>query len=704
MRTGTSSSRQGIERLRKSIKVVVILVLLGYLFLWVMLSTNTYRTKWQPQLRAKTNTTFFGKQGANLLVFTFPVLLTASLGCVYLHLGKKLSGNAEGKSKKSRLAAWKRPALVKGPLGIVSRIELAFFVMFIVLLVWSLSMYLKNGFARITPMSAANHGQKVWEARWEDAGLRLGLVGNIALSFLFFPVTRGSSILRLFGLTSEASVKYHIWLGHIVMAIFTVHGLTYITCWIATDRVNQMIKWQKLETSNLAGELALLAGLGLWATTFGRIRRKLFEVFFFTHHLYILFMVFFILHVSVSYASIMLPGFYLFLVDRYLRFLQSRGNVRLVSARVLPCETFELNFCKSRGLDYRPESIAFINVPSISKLQWHPFTVSSSSSLEPDRLSVVIKTEGSWSKKLYQMLSSPSGLDRLQVSFEGPYGPSSTHFLRHDTLVMVSGGSGITPFMSIIRELIFISQTTQSKTPKILLICAFKNSSSLTMLDLLLPLTNTPSNFSNLQLQIEAYVTRDTEPATHNSKVRTIWFKPSPSDAPISSILGPNSWLCLGLVISSSFIMYLFLMGLITHFYIYPRTTFPNSARVALHVLLTCISIAISGSVAFLWNKNQNATDTKQIQNMETDSQEASPESSEYNSERELESLPYQSLSQATNVHYGKRPDLKKLILECKGSSIKVLASGPKRLRHEVATICSSTPADNLYFESISFS
>lgn len=69
-------------------------------------------------------------------------------------------------------------------------------------------------------------------------------------------------------------------------------------------------------------------------------------------------------------------------------------------------------------------------MPSISKLQWHPFTITSNSKLEPERLSVVIKSEGSWTKKLHKMLSSPSAIDRLEVSVEGPYGPASTNFLR----------------------------------------------------------------------------------------------------------------------------------------------------------------------------------------------------------------------------------------------------------------------------------
>lgn len=82
------------------------------------------------------------------------------------------------------------------------------------------------------------------------------------------------------------------------------------------------------------------------------------------------------------------------------------------------------------GLNYTPTSIIFINVPSISKAQWHPFTISSSSNLEPEKLSVMIKGEGSWSKKLYQLLSSPNPVDRLDVCIEGPYGPISTNFLR----------------------------------------------------------------------------------------------------------------------------------------------------------------------------------------------------------------------------------------------------------------------------------
>lgn len=111
-----------------------------------------------------------------------------------------------------------------------------------------------------------------------------------------------------------------------------------------------MLRWDKIGVSNMAGELALMSGLAMWITSSPNIRRKTFELFFYTHHLYILFIVFFVLHVGTSYSCIMLPGFYLFLVDRYLRFLQSQQKVCLVAARLLPCEAVELNFSKATGI------------------------------------------------------------------------------------------------------------------------------------------------------------------------------------------------------------------------------------------------------------------------------------------------------------------------------------------------------------------
>lgn len=233
-------------------------------------------------------------------------------------------------------------------------------------------------------------------------------------------------------------------------------------------------------------------------------------------------------------------------------------------------------------------------------------------------------------------------------------------------LVLVSGGSGITPFISIIRELIFISNTN-GKAPRVLLVAVFKKSADLTMLDLLLPFSGTSHDISHLQLQIQAYITRDTNPSTASQKLlRSIWFKPSVLDRPVSTVLGSNSWLWLGAIISSSFIIFLLLIGLLNRYCIHPidhntNMIYSYAARSIISGLFLCVSMVIIATLAFVWNKKQNSKDKRQIQSANTPTPMASPvpESWCYEVERELESIGHQSFKQVTTVQYGERPNFK---------------------------------------------
>ncbi|GLT31214.1 hypothetical protein SLA2020_059660 [Shorea laevis] len=99
-----------------------------------------------------------------------------------------------------------------------------------------------------------------------------------------------------------------------------------------------------------------------------------------------------------------------------------------------------------------------------------------------------------------------------------------------------------------------------------------------------------------------------------------------------------------------------------------------------------CVSRAMSATAAVLWTKKQNGK--------ATGSSETSP-AEFHTAEREPESLPHQSLLQATQVHYGRKT---------KSQNIGILVSGPTEMRQEVAGICASGEVENLHFGSISFS
>jgi hypothetical protein len=238
---------------------------------------------------------------------------------------------------------------------------------------------------------------------------------------------------------------------------------------------------------------------------------------------------------------------------------------------------------------------------------------------------------------------------------------------RYETLVMVSGGSGITPFISIIRSLLFKANIEGGKSPKVLLICSFKKSIDLTMIDLILPVSGTALDTSRLQLQIEAYVTREKQPATTNDRklLQTLWFKSNALDEPISAVFGQNSWLYLGIIITTSFILFLLIIAILTRYYIYPidhnsDLIYPYFLRSILSMFFVCVSIVIAATSVFLWNKKQNKA-LRQIKNTSTPT--TSPRSVNHKTDRELESLPFQTFIQTAKIHYGERPDIKSKII-----------------------------------------
>ncbi|MBA0712584.1 hypothetical protein Golax_011675, partial [Gossypium laxum] len=205
------------------VRAIFLVVFAVWLMIWVLLPTKLYKNTWTPNLETTLNSTYFSGQ--------------AAFGCAYLHFQNK-STDSSNHSKRlgldSATALLKRPVGVMAPLGIVSALELTFAAMFVALLIWSLANYLYVSFGNL---HMHKEGEKIWEAKLRSVSLRLGYVGNICWAFLFFPVTRGSSVLPLIGLTSESSIKYHIWLGHLSNILFAAHTIGFIIYWAITNQM-----------------------------------------------------------------------------------------------------------------------------------------------------------------------------------------------------------------------------------------------------------------------------------------------------------------------------------------------------------------------------------------------------------------------------------------------------------------------------------
>ena len=106
------------------------------------------------------------------------------------------------------------------------------------------------------------------------------------------------------------------------------------------------MEWRDIGVANLPGVISLVAGLLMWVTSLPPVRKLNFELFFYTHQLYVVFVLFLALHVGDFIFCIAAGGIFLFMLDRFLRFCQSRRVVEVLSAKCLPCGTVELVLSK----------------------------------------------------------------------------------------------------------------------------------------------------------------------------------------------------------------------------------------------------------------------------------------------------------------------------------------------------------------------
>lgn len=714
------------ETMRKAITCLVLKALLlvifsGWVSIWILRPTKFWTKLWL-RLERKTSTPAFGYTGPDIFLYSFPLILLAALGAIYLQAHRYQDLSLA--KKKVRVKLSRRLIFIRGPLGFVSAAELLTIVIFVGLMGWTLYSYVSNDFSRISPKKVLKSGNHhIWQYKLAKFGTRLGYIGNLCLAVLFLPVTRGLDLLQMIGVHFEMSVKYHIWLGNTMMVIYTLHGVCFSVVWGSRNSlIKELTRWDRTGPANLPGGIALLSGMIMWLTSIKPIRRKFFELFYYTHHLYVVFIVFFALHTNDRHFCTVLSGIFLFLLDRFLRFLQSGRTVKILSARILPCKAVELTLSRHPGLKYVSTSVILLKIPVISRLQWHPFSITSSSSVDKDRISVMIKCQGEWTERLYNFIYA-SHISKirdvsLSASVEGPYGPDSNYFLRYDSLLLIAGGSGVTPFLSILQEI--MSQQLNS-TPRVLLIVVVKKREDLSMLNAISP---TLLHQSGLQsegfLNVEAFVTQeeapDYESPTPNYEFKAVQFETEGINSTIPALLGTESKLWRASLIFTTFVVFLILLGLLNSLFVYPKdhnsyNIYPSWGRRLFINLALAMGICITVCAMSIWKWK---TCMKLIANGHGHSavklDEGRQELPIWEDPGCTDCL---SLLHLDNVHYGRRPDFQGIFSTCAkekfGSNVGVLVSGPQGMQESVASVCrqhcsftnNSTIAFN--FHSISF-
>ncbi|XP_038616562.1 cytochrome b-245 heavy chain [Tachyglossus aculeatus] len=226
------------------------------------------------------------------------------------------------------------------------------------------------------------------------------------------------------------------------------------------------------------------------------IRRSYFEVFWYTHHLFVIFFIGLAIHgygrivrgqteMSLKDHNITeckqnitswgkngscpIPQFsgnppmtwkwivgpmILYFCERLVRFWRSQQKVVITKVVTHPFKTFELQM-KKKGFKMEVGQYIFVKCPQVSKLEWHPFTLTSAP--EEDFFSIHIRIVGDWTEGLF----NACGCDKKEfqdawklpkLAVDGPFGTASEDVFSYEVVMLVGAGIGVTPFASILKS------------------------------------------------------------------------------------------------------------------------------------------------------------------------------------------------------------------------------------------------------------
>ncbi|CAG8492420.1 13358_t:CDS:2 [Ambispora gerdemannii] len=286
---------------------------------------------------------------------------------------------------------------------------------------------------------------------------RFGWVGLTNAAFVFPLATRNSVFVHLLGIPFERIITFHRWVGRIVIFMIMFHGGSHITYrWqTVTHDIGDLIFTYRV---NLTGFLSFFGLFVIGVTSHSLVRRRAFEVFYYGHFFFIMFLLVSFLH-DRNHVYWLSLGFLLYVIDRIIRFVIGYKETNITSIKALEGGVTRIAF--TRQMKYKPGQYIFVHFPQLSKLQWHPVSLSSAPSLTEDskqhHATIHLKSSGDFTESLFKLVrSSNNGESSTPITMrvEGPYGRPSLNFQAFKTVVLIGGGIGVTPIMSLLQDLV----------------------------------------------------------------------------------------------------------------------------------------------------------------------------------------------------------------------------------------------------------
>ncbi|XP_011795944.1 PREDICTED: NADPH oxidase 5 [Colobus angolensis palliatus] len=308
----------------------------------------------------------------------------------------------------------------------------------------------------------------------------------------------------------DQNIQFHQLMGYVVVGLSLVHTVAHIVNFVLQAQVeaSPFQFWELLLTTrpgigwvhgsaSPTGVALLLLLLLMFICSSSCVRRSgHFEVFYWTHLSYLLVWLLLIFHGPNFWKWLLVPGI-LFFLEKAIGLAVSRmAAVCIMEVNLLPSKVTHLLIKRPPFFHYRPGDYLYLNIPTIARYEWHPFTISSAPE-QKDTIWLHIRSQGQWTNRLYESFKVSDPLDcgskRLSRSvtmrrsqrlskgskillenhqfcnvkcyIDGPYGTPTRRIFASEHAVLIGAGIGITPFASILQSIMYRHQKRKHTCP-----------------------------------------------------------------------------------------------------------------------------------------------------------------------------------------------------------------------------------------------
>lgn len=337
----------------------------------------------------------------------------------------------------------------------------------------------------------------VWISR--GAGFVLTMDGTLIL----LPVCR--TIMRwirpkIRWIPLDENIWFHRQLAYAMLLFSILHTLAHYVNFFNVEktqiRPGFAVDIHYKQPGGITGHVMLFCMLLMYTTAHHRIRQQSFETFWYTHHLFIPFFLGLYTHTvgcfvrdtaepfspfagkdfwehCIGYLGwrweLFSGGFYLF--ERLYREIRAARETKITRVVRHPYDVVEIQFDKP-SFKYKAGQWLFLMVPSVSKYQWHPFTITSCP-YDP-YVSVHIRQVGDFTRSVGDALGAGSAQSKLYdgvdpmgmyevalqngqqmptLRIDGPYGAPAEDVFENEIAVLIGTGIGVTPWAAILKNI-----------------------------------------------------------------------------------------------------------------------------------------------------------------------------------------------------------------------------------------------------------